>query len=317
MAADLQRQRRNADATDHANPLDARDNSGRQRAKQMRAEASRVESQANDALRTAQANYDAALSALKTTTQRPVSVVTTPASGKTTHAPEIPRDESLKQWIDDEAVVPTMIIESDPGFQETIDFLNAKAGPLRQKLWFGQASQKLIIEDYGGVVLIDPKDLSPTVIHSSYSDQSGRHYYVELKTTNSQDKFQFLGKFGRPATAGHRMSIKCEDEFDAKKGRHSVFPSRVDVRRQGRLVLRFDPSKKPFSSPFSCGLLVPPPSGKGTGRPLLFSPSYTYCTHSYVSFIYLPIRRCFRLHDPPIGLRRSANKLTLQPTFGT
>ena len=66
--ADIRRRRRNADVTDHTNPLDPSDHSGQQRAQQIRAEANEIEVKASQSLRTARTNFDAAISAFQTAT---------------------------------------------------------------------------------------------------------------------------------------------------------------------------------------------------------------------------------------------------------
>ena len=123
VATDLQRRRRNADVTDHPNPLDTRDQSGRQRAAQMRTEAKSIEAQSIQSVRTAQANYDASLSAFKavissSSTAKLVTTGTQAASqtrrdfGPNPGAPSIPKSEkpmvapAIKPWSSESAGLP-------------------------------------------------------------------------------------------------------------------------------------------------------------------------------------------------------------------
>ena len=64
--SDLKRRRWNAKVTDRQNLLDPSDSSGAQRARQIRSEADKLEAQSEGTVRSAQANYDAAMAALQT-----------------------------------------------------------------------------------------------------------------------------------------------------------------------------------------------------------------------------------------------------------
>ena len=135
VADDLQRRRRNADVTDHPNLLDAQDQSGRQRAAEIRTEANKLEVKSTELVRTAQANYDAASSALKGIIQS--SLRAKLAGTKTKVAAQ------TRQNLDPRAGITSTSTSAKPAVSPDIKLLLLKSARMQARFYLLAASREI------------------------------------------------------------------------------------------------------------------------------------------------------------------------------
>ncbi len=239
-AADVQRRRHNADMTDHVNPLDPNDYSGRERAQQIRAETTRIALEADQALSLAQQNSEAALTALNSILVPADQNGGIPANKSRTglnHSAAQPKldeqtsqrseqeyrnarqqeAEARKQWTEDEAVNPPGLRDNVPTYAQTLDFINGKIASHQQKLWYGKHHQKLILTHLQRITLVDPTLLTPEVKVFETRDQFGQHHVVKLETSGDRNVVESLYSVKIPSEFDHRLSLECEDEHDATR----------------------------------------------------------------------------------------------------
>lgn len=141
---DVKRRRHNADVTDHPNPLDANDQSGRRRAQEIRTGADKIAAESDNFVRLTRNDYDAAVSALTAITRQ---VTSEAASKLSTSLPRmagaVPRPKLTitpgPNVLSDAPVPKTGVRSSDPFMNSGARGMDASNGRTDEKSKFDEA----------------------------------------------------------------------------------------------------------------------------------------------------------------------------------
>lgn len=203
--AEAARIRRNAAVADRPNPFNSADTSGRDNAKQMRAEADQSVKTAQVAVTTAQTAYEVALRT---------------AIGDESNGHAAGSRVSGVDYRNDPAVVPEELLREKsrpPSYEQTVEFINAKLTNVAgQKLWFGKKAQKMILynNNYDELVVFNPAEANPAV---KYSKEGGR---VTISTSSGKKTFCAItgtSASGPTITETNTFGVVCVDAIDTEK----------------------------------------------------------------------------------------------------
>lgn len=252
VVAEAAKLRKNAGVADRPNPLNPADTSNHQRAEAMRDQADRLEQAGKAAIENAQSALTSAKDSLAVLGEKKLAYdrgqVTSPPSkasqkiipqpGVELTAREVAQNkaieqreederraeaergrEALKQWTDDPPGIPEFATsqKSDPSFEQTLEFINAKLKSTGRRIWFGERARMMILTDGFEVVVFDPAACDPEVTYGTKQEEreharyplagSGLppimdrytvdHSTIQIGCTDGREAIQFFRMSGR------------------------------------------------------------------------------------------------------------------------
>lgn len=122
---------------------------------------------------------------------------------------------SAKQFTEDRPVVPKNLLgtNSDPSFEETLDFINRKLKDSGRRIWFGERTQKMILLSGDQVVVFDPGAFNAEVRFRTNKGQPYQYSDIEFEVTTGRDEVQFVSLDGK-IEKGKKLFLKWDDNLD-------------------------------------------------------------------------------------------------------
>ena len=125
--------------------------------------------------------------------------------------------QNLKQWLDDAPIVPAWIANRswDPSYENTLVFINERISPM--KLWFGEKTGKMILQDINAIYVFDPSVLSTDLKLNTSTHENFSKQLVVSKRSGTPDFLGIRGWEEWKQAPAKRFSLPCADDVEAEK----------------------------------------------------------------------------------------------------